>query len=301
MKYIVSCISIVNDIIYADKEPVYGFLGGGVYAASGIKLYTDDVVFVTTGGSDYFDYYGEYFDSNGYDRSAVYCTLPVTHKTTLVYEPDGSWNEHHVAGEDAFDRYLNNTSRRAAYFMPFCGDDTAGIFMDSNSGDPIWQETALVRRCAPNAKIMWEVQTFDSMNPEIRDVVRCNIKLCDMFSMNLREASFHFEKTDESELIKTIQDFGVPCFLRAGERGGFFVSKGGCWFSPSVGVENAVDATGCGNCSSAASLYGWCEGYDPKKLVKCANIAAGFNVREHGPMHNPASYRAEALRLLNQN
>ncbi len=298
MKYIVSGISIVNDIVYTDRPEEKRILGGAIYSASGIKLYTDDIVWVTTGGSDYFDYYGEYFDRNGYDRSAVYMTLPMTHYSRLVYAPDGSWEEFHLGGPDFFDRYLRETSRTPEMLAPFCGADTMGIALDSHADDPFWERVGELRKLAPNAKLSWEVQTFDSENPDKRELVERNIRCCDMFSMNLKEASCYFDERDEQKLIDKIRAFGVTCFLRAGERGAYLVRPDGAWFVKSILAPVAVDVTGCGNTSTAAAFYGICEGMSPEKAALCGNIAAGFNVRERGPMANPAAHREEALKLL---
>ncbi len=301
MKYIVSGISIVNDIVYTDKPEEKCILGGALYTASGIKLYTDDMVFVTTGGSDYFDFYGDYFERNGYDRSAVYMTLPMTHYSRLVYEEDGSWQEYHLGGADFFERYLAETSRSPEMLAPFCGEDTKGIAFDSHADDPMWERIDEVRVLAPNARLSWEVQTFDSEDPdpEKHKIVERNIRLCDMFSMNLHEASRYFGSQDEQTVIDRIRELGVPCFLRAGERGAYFVTEDGAVFVPSLRAPVAVDVTGCGNSSTAAAFYGFCEGFSPEKAALCGNIAASFNVRERGPMKQPAAYREQALRLLN--
>ena len=61
------------------------------------------------------------------------------------------------------------------------------------------------------------------------------------------------------------------------------IQDGKAWFAPSVESESSVDSTGCGNCSTGASLYGYCEGFHPLKTACYANVAAGVNARQYGP------------------
>ena len=76
----------------------------------------------------------------------------------------------------------------------------------------------------------------------------------------------------------------IPLILfRVGEKGLYTIAEGRHWFVPSVGSETAVDPTGCGNCSTGASLYAFCEGYDPLMIGVMANVAAAYNVRQYGP------------------
>ena len=56
-----------------------------------------------------------------------------------------------------------------------------------------------------------------------------------------------------------------------------------------------MDATGCGNASTAATLIGFAEGFHPTKTVAMANVSAYCNSRCHGlyPLYD-AKIRTEA-------
>ncbi|MEG1556986.1 MAG: PfkB family carbohydrate kinase [Oscillospiraceae bacterium] len=298
MRYIVSCISIVNDIEYRERPSEKAVLGGGVYAASGIKLWTDDVIFVTTAGPDYLDFYGDYFHKNGYSERGIVYTLPHTHHTVLRYGEDGSWEETSVFSPDYFREQYENTMNRASYITPFCDDKTRGIFIDSGATEKIFGEIDMIRRAASNAKIMWEIPTFSSENRELRELVEQNIRLFDIFSLNIPEAKSLFGTDSFEEISKKITQLGVPCFLRAGKKGAYYIDKNVCAFEPSIDVGIALDPTGCGNSSTAAALYGLCEGFTPKKLLCAANITAGCNILSKGPMQTPAEHRSLAEKLL---
>ena len=72
-------------------------------------------------------------------------------------------------------------------------------------------------------------------------------------------------------------------------------------FAPPVKVENSVDPTGCGNCSTAAALIGFAEGLDAFDTVMMANISAGFNACQIGPWPVvDEATRAEAQKLLEE-
>ena len=47
--------------------------------------------------------------------------------------------------------------------------------------------------------------------------------------------------------------------------------------------EAEVDPTGCGNCSTAAAMWAYCEGYDLRQIASIANVAAAYNVQQFGP------------------
>ena len=79
--YIAAGITIFNDIVYADGRRVEGIPGGGIYAWSGIACYTDSVLFSTTGGPDFRELYGRYYEENGISFEGFHQTMPMTHHT----------------------------------------------------------------------------------------------------------------------------------------------------------------------------------------------------------------------------
>ena len=110
-----------------------------------------------------------------------------------------------------------------------------------------------------------------------------------------------FGKADEKSSIDAITDFGVPCFFRVGKKGSYMICNGQSYFAPSVVVGKVVDATGCGNCSTAAALYSYCEEFKPTKVATMANISAAYNLLQYGPYPNISSeIRNEAMRILDE-
>ena len=123
----------------------------------------------------------------------------------------------------------------------------------------------------------------------------------DIYSVNLHEARGFWGKETLEEIIEEIQKLGKPCFLRLGEEGAGLVTADSAVFAPPVKVENSVDPTGCGNCSTAAALIGFAEGLDAFDTVMMANISAGFNACQIGPWPVvDEATRAEAQKLLEE-
>ncbi|MEA5050928.1 MAG: carbohydrate kinase family protein [Oscillospiraceae bacterium] len=284
MKYLVTGATITNDILYADGSRADGFLGGALYALNGVKPYCDDVLLVTTAGPDFEDVYGDYYRANGLSFDGVEKVLPRTRYNYLEYSPDGRWIEYSKYGPD-FDAACGGAwAILPEYVAKRAGADTKGIYIESGVTEPIWQGIPAIREKAPNAKIMWELDTSDTADPGLRTRLLSAIREhSDIFSINLPESKDLFGTADEAESVDAILRFGVPCFFRVGPKGAYMIADGRAWFAGSVGADESVDSTGCGNCSTGAAMYGFCEGFHPLKTVLYANYAAGLNAAQTGP------------------
>ncbi len=283
-RYIAAGISILNDIVHEDGAKTVGILGGcGIFAWSAISLFTDSCVLVTSGGDDFFARYGPYLDRNGCSREGTYITMPHTHHTRLVYSRGGKWTEESIWGDDYFAVQSENCRTSLKKLAPFLSEETRGIYLDSNAFEGIFSEMERIRRLAPNARILWEPPTMSSKDPSLRETVRRNILLTDAYSMSLDEASAFFATDDEKELIARIIELGRPCFLRRGVGGASWIENGSVTDAPAFILREGIDPTGCGNTSSAASLYLWREGYGREDIVRYANAAASLCTLQYGP------------------
>ncbi len=282
--YIAAGITIFNDIVYADGRRVEGIPGGGIYAWSGIACYTGSVLFSTTGGPDFRELYGRYFEENGISFEGFHQTMPKTHHTVLEYEPDGRWTESSVYGWDYFTVQKRNSMIRAEHLLPFLGPETKGLYIDALTDDGIIDEIHLLREKAPNMKILWEPPTQSSTNPACREAALELIRKTDIYSMNLNEASAFFGKQTKEEILACASELGKPLFLREGEEGATWFTDGKAWHLPPFDLSCGVDPTGCGNSSSAACLYAVCEGCEGYEVTAVANAAAQLNAGQLGPM-----------------
>ena len=283
-EYLTAGISIINDIAYPDGKTKKGNLGGcGIFAYGGIGLFTDQVIMISSGGHDYWDYYGAYFEDNLMDRQGIYFDLPYTHHTELKYEKDGRWSERSLYGDDYF--ALQSENNRTSYkkLLPFLTEGTKGLYIDSAAQEKIFEEIEMIREKAKNIRIMWEPPTFSSKDPSLRERILDNLNKVDYYSMNLDEAGCFFDKQGRDEIIEAIMKLAIPCFLREGENGSTWIEDGKAVSERAYRPEDAVDVTGCGNCSSAAALYWRVEGSGFEDIVINSNIAAGYNAAADGP------------------
>lgn len=298
MKYVVSGITITNDVVFADGTESKGHLGGAVFSLGGVKCWQDDVAYVTAAGPDFDEYYGKYFRDNELTLQGVRYTMPKTHYDIVKYFPDGRWYEYSIYSDTYLDDYRPLTMNTAAMIAEVSGPETRGMYIDGSCNHAPWNEFDKLRAAAPNAKIMWEVPTNHCLKPELREGTLRVIGMVDMYSLNLPESKAFFGTDSEEASVQAIIDLGKPCFFRVGERGSYWIADGKATFAKPVDVSISVDPTGCGNCSTAAAMVGAAEGWDPLMIAIKANIAAGLNARQYGPIPLVnAEIRAEAEAL----
>ena len=297
MKYVAAGYTMVNDIFFADGKKAEKVLGGSVFSASAMALFQDQVGYVGTAGPDFEDLFGNYYHKNQI-VCAIAKTLPHTHRYLMEYLPDGRWQERSAYGEAYEEAMREGTAVTAAHFSALCGADTQGIYLEAALNGKILDQLPQLRVLAPHAKIMWEMATQDILCPESRPVLLEKLHQVDIYSLNLPESLQLFDVRGEEEALHCIAQRGVPCFYRVGARGAWLVQEGRASFLPAVGTSESVDATGCGNASTAAALIGFAEGAEPGRLLAMANIAAALTARQLGPIPDVRTARAEAMRLL---
>jgi sugar/nucleoside kinase (ribokinase family) len=283
LKYLVTGCTLLNDMNYADGSQAVGFLGGAIYTVNGIRPFCDDVLFITTAGPDFDNYFGTYFQDNQLSTAGVNMVLPRTQYNILDYDADGRWWEYSKYGRDFEKEWGPAALIQAAHVTRFSNAHTRGIYFESGVQEPVWKDLAGIRSAAPNARVMWEIPTYDIDNSSVQKDIAAIIEKCDLYSLNLPESMTYFGTKSEEESLKAILALGKTCFFRVGEKGAYMVQDGKAWFAPSINVDKSVDATGCGNCSTGTALYGFCEGLHPLMTTIFANLAASLNAMQYGP------------------
>ena len=258
-------------------------MGGAIYTVNGIKPFCDDVLFITTAGLDFDQYYGDYFRTNHISTSGIQFVLPMTEYTILEYSPDGRWWEYSKYGPEYEAKWAETALINAEFVTQYASAATQGIYFESAVRESVWEKLDAIRTAAPKAKIMWELSTGDCGNPEVRDAVLSVIEKLDIYSLNMPESMAFFNTNSVGESIEAIIRLGRPCFFRVGEDGAYMITNGKAWYAPAVDSDLSVDATGCGNCSTGTALYGFCEGLHPLMTVIKANLAASLNALQYGP------------------
>ena len=298
MEYIVAGYNMVTDLYYPDGRVIKASPGGSFYAAAGIKMWRDSLAYVGTAGPDFDELYGTFFRENGIGTH-VKEILPNTLRYDLRYAPDGSWTESCTYGEE-YEAMAKDVGRLTPeMFAPLCDANTKGIYLEASLSARIADELPELKALIPHGKLMWEVNTEDLFDPARKEAILTRIDKVDIYSVNLHEARAFFRRETLEEVLADIQALGKPCFLRLGEEGAGLVTPQSAVFAPPVAVAESVDPTGCGNCSTAASLIGFAEELPAFDTVMMANISAGFNARQVGPWPvADEATRTEARRLL---
>ena len=282
MEYIAAGYNMLTDITYADGSKRKNSPGGSWYAVSGLCFWRKSVAYVGTAGPDFDRWYGEWFRENGIDSRVKTC-LPKTLKYALEYRPDGIWEEYCLYGKE-YETMAKDVGRITPEMLAECVDDeTKGIYLEASLSARIADELESVKALIPEGVLMWEINGDDLRDHASRKEIESRVALVDAFSMNFDEACGFFGTEDPNQILKGLQSFGKPCFIRQGEKGAGLVLPEESVFLPGIDVERGTEPTGCGNCSTAACLIGLAERCSLEETVLMANMAASYCARQAGP------------------
>ena len=296
MQYACLGTQIVNEIHFADGSERTGIMGGTVFALAGLQQYCADSVLFADRGSDWEQYFGKWFRDNGISEEGL---DPIAERQTfskLHYRPNGEWKEDMFFGPA--DRAAENL-RLTEQMLRAVTDETRGIYLyESVHNDAFWTMVA-ERLPSGGPRRMLELITAECTAENLKPFCEKILPLIDIYSLNRTEAYPFFSVSTEQEAVEQIIKLGKPCYFRCGKRGAYMIMDGRAAFVPSFTVrrpEDEIDPTGCGNCSTAAALYGFAEGYGAEEIGAIASLAAAYNVMQYGP--NPvftAQTRADSL------
>ena len=300
MEYIAAGYNMLTDVFFADGRSIRNTPGGSWYAASGLVFWRSSVAYVGTAGPDFDAYYGDWFAANGIVCNVKKC-LPETLKYELRYRPDGIWTETCSQGEE-YEKVAKDIGRITPDMIASCaGPETKGIYVEASLSAKIADGFEEVKALVPQALLMWEINGDDLRDPACKEAIETRIAQADAFSMNFDEACGFFGTQDEQAILAALKKYGKPCFFRLGERGSCLVTPKETVFAPAIGLAESVDPTGCGNCSTAASLIGLAEGMSPERTVWMANLAASYCARQTPPWPKADdAFRAEMEKKLEE-
>lgn len=281
MKYLLTGYTIINNVRYTDGRSIDNILGGnGIFCLAGLRLFDKDCGLLAAVGEDFEQYYGEWYDKNSITRATNIIRDPHTMNSVLTYFPNGDYTDVSIWGGDTVfhsDNFFLNDSDLEAHL-----EGVKGLYLYSRWKREFPKAFELQKKYG--YKIMWEVTT--GIDPSYRVEFDDYVQKCDIFSLNYSESRVIFGTDDLPTLIKEIRATGKPCYYRLGTDGAMMVTKDECTFVPMLSVvpkDQEVDATGCGNSSTAAAFWAWCEGKDTLMTNIIGNVAAAYNVAQYGP------------------
>lgn len=278
MKYLVVSTAVTDDIVFPDGRRKEGLSGGaGIYALSGIKVWTDEVMIVTGVGRDYLPLHGEWFARNRLATAGLTVKGEHTPRTTVQYFADGEREETPRFGLDHY-RTMEPTP---ADLSRHCAA-AAGVYIFKNAVPAFWEAVFDLKK-RHGFKLMWEIAA-DAATPENYPQVATISRHVDVFSINREEAFHLFATRRTDEVVGRLRALNLPLvFLRRGKETALLITNEKTYQAPVIRETRVVDATGGGNSSSGAVLYGFCAGEDPLMAGIMGSISAGYSISQFGP------------------
>lgn len=309
MKYIAEGATITNRLLFLDgrvQEDIMG--GGGFYAYTGIRLLCDDCLFLSSVGKDFDKFYGDWFRKNKCSEEGLFYKLDKTMYNDLKYFPDGSYIEYSIYGKKYTDEQLADMRKSGLVFLGEEDPDELKKqklelseyvhFLDEAKG--LYTSQALtdenselfIKHKVNGCKIMWEIPATSVEIAHQKyleggiEGLKHYLRAVDILSINRNESSIIFEKETDEEIIPLLKALELPVYYRVGTDGAYMIVDNKEYYVPMISTvekEKEIDPTGCGNSSTGAALWAWCEGYDPLMTCVIGNVVASYNVRQYGP------------------
>lgn len=270
---------MINDIYYADGKSIKGIVGGGgVYALSGIKLWTDDCNFTGNMGADFDVHIKEWWEANGLTKYGLNLCHEHCIYRNVDYREDGTYNEYSIYPDGvAHDSYM---FAKPENFLPYA-ENCKAFYNSLQPNIYEWKKLGEARE-KYGFKIMWEIPT-KACKPELLDSIKECLQFVDIFSINKPESYDLLGTSTIEESIKALGKFDIPCYFRAGKIGSYMIMDGKYVFGPTIFGPNDIDATGCGNSSTAAAMYAFAEGKDIAMITAMGNATSSVNAQQVGP------------------
>jgi sugar/nucleoside kinase (ribokinase family) len=283
-----------DSTISVDGEYYGEYLGGeGFHALAGIRLWTKDVGFVTRAGTDFSDGFSKWLDDNEVSDRHIKILLDYTPHTLMKFNEDGSFNViPNKTGAPYNPTYQGILNSLPDDIEPAISENTLAFYHNTIAPDRrLFEQFAKIRE-KYGVKSMWELFYYPgspsaSFPYFTMEKLKNAVSVSGMWSLNRNEASdiFGIPRENEDDLInEIIRIGGEMCYFRCGDKGAYVVTGNSAAFCPSIDIPTTVDPIGCGNNSTGAAMYAWCETSDPLMTAVMAAISAGYNAAQKGPM-----------------
>ena len=281
MKYVVAGNAAADCITFADGTCT-GFVPGGatLFALLGIQLWTDEVLLCGGFGEDYMEKLGPWLERNRIDRRAFNIRDPKNPLNYMFYRDEGGWDSRTEYGNEHFDRLDCNP--RLDHLEDYL-EDAVGLAV-FRGDDPDFYAQVFALRERFGFKLGWEIKGNFAVPGQL-ERIRALCKNVDSFSINGPETFCLFGVDNDADAIAALKTLGCPLVIyRVGKRGLYIIQGEEVLFAPAFTKYPVTDVTGCGNISTAAAFYAWCEGLDIYEIAAHANVTAGHNLRYFGAM-----------------
>ena len=276
--------------------------GPATFAYSGIKLWTDNVMQSSKVGEDYHELFDHWIAQNDIVCDGFEVVVEHCNHSYLTYNEDGTYGGVKDVKRFRSDwiqdfGYMKTTPEQISHWTK--GKNVKGIYI-AQSVDRVWWRKLKEIKARDGFQVMWEIEG-PSAYYEYMDQVLNAMEDVDIFSINIQEARNLFNVETEQECIDELQKMPVNFTLfRIGERGLYAITPDQALMLGSAPTDKIVDPTGCGNTSTGAALYAYCEGHDPLMIGIMANVAAAQNIKQYGVIPDFAAVRESAEQLAKE-
>ena len=289
--FVVVSTAVTDDIKLANGKTIGRHLGGaGIYALSGIRLWTESVVLVTGVGEEFERDYGGWFLNNACKMDGLFVKDKHTAVSCVTYLEDGEREETPLYGSEHYLR-LEATPEEFESFVK----DAKGVYIFKDTNAAYWQKTLALKK-KYGFCLEWEINA-SAATRENCEMVQKIASQCDIFSLNKREAFALLDVDQLDQAIEILSKWPVPAiYLRVGRDGAIVISNNQVLQIPSVRGITAVDPTGAGNSSTSGFLYGWCRNESPTLCGIRGSVSAAHCITQYGPpsFTEELSHRAAA-------
>lgn len=273
--YFVLTQIIIDDIYLPDGQEIKGQLGGGVFTAAGMRIWSDSVGICSGIGPGFSGGYDKWFIENGIDVAGVLRQERCTH-SRINYFPDGEREEILIPG------YGSHRLMQAQFHeLPERYVRSKGMYIFKDCEMEFWDGA---RRYFEGSRMIkvWEIHGA-AAEMENKDTVAECLSIMDIFSLNFVEGQRLTGESQPADIVKALHSMHAKTLiLRMGANGALASNGKDVYHIPAVST-NVVDVTGGGNSSTGGFLVGYCEsGGDIVFAGACAAVSASFMIEQYG-------------------
>ena len=276
--YIIVSTIVTDNVTQPDGTFSGCYLGGaGTYALAGIRLWTKNAMIVTGIGEDFSDSYYTWFRRHSCSQEGMLVKDMHTAVSNVIYQKDGERQETPEYGKEHYWK-LEASAKELSPFLK----DAKGVYVFKDLQKEFWEQVIEDHK-KYKFSLMWELNAEIAVPEKLEDVKKL-ARHCELISMNKTEAQQLFGCADMKEIMKQLLSWKIPMiYLRVGKEGAYIFAEGKIFYIPSEINVRVVDATGAGNSSTAAILYGYCEGASPLQCGIMGSISAARCIEQYGP------------------
>lgn len=303
MEYIAAGNFMLDSVKFYDgaTNPDINLGGPATFAFTGIKLFTDKVVQCSNIGEDGRKQFYQWAQNNEISMEHIKIKCEHSNHSYLNYNEDGTYSSDMTVKRFRSDWIQDfgymKTSPKEIGEVTF-GKNVKGVYIAQNVDSIFWNDLGKIKQ-RDGFKLMWEIEAPSSHFEYLPKVIEC-LNHTDIFSINLEESKSLFDVSSEVECIDALQALPVPLTLfRVGSKGVYVITSKKVIHLPPANLGKIVDPTGCGNTSTGAALYAYCEfDGDPLAVGVYANVAAAQNIRGFGLIDNFSKLRVESINAV---